>query len=51
MFSFANLFGGSSKIEETLTTESYLVDVRSPLEFNSGSVPGAVNIPLDIRPA
>jgi len=47
MFSFANLFGGSSKLEETLTKESYLVDVRSPLEFNAGSVPGAVNLPLD----
>lgn len=27
--------------------ESFLVDVRTPAEFQAGSVPGAVNIPLD----
>lgn len=26
---------------------AYLVDVRTPAEFATGSVPGAVNIPLD----
>ena len=29
---------------------AFLVDVRSPMEFSSGSAPGAVNIPLDEIP-
>ena len=29
-----------------IPVDSYLVDVRTPAEFRSGSVPGAVNIPL-----
>ena len=29
-----------------IPVDSYLVDVRTPEEFRSGSVPGAVNIPL-----
>ena len=27
---------------------AYLLDVRSPVEFEDGSIPGAVNIPLDM---
>lgn len=30
-----------------ITSETFLVDVRTPGEFRSGSVKGAVNIPLD----
>lgn len=29
---------------------AFLVDVRSPMEFATGSAPGAVNIPLDEIP-
>ena len=29
------------------TTQAVLVDVRSPAEFASGHVQGAVNLPLD----
>jgi rhodanese-related sulfurtransferase len=29
------------------TTDSMLLDVRTPGEFKSGSIPGAVNIPVD----
>ena len=32
---------------EVLPADAYLVDVRTPTEFQSGSVPGAVNIPLN----
>ncbi len=31
---------------EALPTDAWLVDVRTPTEFQSGSVPNAVNIPL-----
>lgn len=46
---FASLFGkpDSGNLSEVLSQGAYLVDVRSPGEFSSGSVPGAVNIPLD----
>ncbi|MDT8446152.1 MAG: tRNA 2-selenouridine(34) synthase MnmH [bacterium] len=33
-------------IEETLASQALVIDVRSPKEFESGHVPGAVNIPL-----
>ncbi len=29
------------------TTSTFLVDVRTPEEYSTGSVPNAVNIPLD----
>ena len=46
---FKNLFGqkDNTELKEVLTDNSYLVDVRTPSEFASGSVKGAVNIPLD----
>lgn len=50
MFSFLkNLFGGggNEKLTEVIKSGAFLVDVRTPSEFSSGSVPGAVNIPLD----
>lgn len=47
---FRNLFGGGANREELMEAISegaYLVDVRSSMEFNMGSVKGAVNIPLE----
>ena len=44
------LFGGSKsaeKLKEVVNKGAFLVDVRSSGEFKSGSVKGAVNIPLD----
>jgi len=52
------LFGfltGSSKsgekLKEVIKGGAFLVDVRSSGEFRSGSVKGAVNIPLDTIPS
>lgn len=49
-----NWFSGSSSerengvsLSETLKKDPFLVDVRTPREFAAGSVPGAINIPLD----
>ena len=46
---FKNLFGqkDNTELKEVLTDNAYLVDVRTPSEVASGSVKGAVNIPLD----
>lgn len=46
---FKNLFGqkDNTELKKVLTDNAYLVDVRTPSEFASGSVKGAVNIPLD----
>jgi rhodanese-related sulfurtransferase len=46
---FKTLFsqGDSGDLRAALLKKAYLVDVRTQEEFNSGSVPGAVNIPLD----
>ncbi|MFS0491188.1 Thiosulfate sulfurtransferase GlpE [Mycovorax composti] len=46
---FKNLFGqkDNKQLKEALADNAYLVDVRTPSEFASGSVKGAVNIPLD----
>ncbi len=50
---FASLFG---KTDNTALTRAiregvFLVDVRTPAEFSSGSINGAVNIPLDKLPS
>lgn len=46
---FSALFGtaDNSKLIAVIKEGAFLVDVRSPSEFASGSVKGAVNIPLD----
>lgn len=49
---FKNILGGntSAELSEALQNKPFLVDVRMPAEFSSGSVKGAVNIPLDKLP-
>ena len=51
MLSFLKkLFGGSdnTELQNAINDKAtFLVDVRSPGEFKSGSVKGAVNIPLN----
>ncbi|TAH30033.1 MAG: rhodanese-like domain-containing protein [Cytophagales bacterium] len=44
-----NLFGQGNKVDlaAIIKEGAYLVDVRTPQEFASGSVKGATNIPLD----
>lgn len=37
----------NSQLSEAIKHGAFLVDVRTPAEFSSGSVKGAVNIPLD----
>ncbi|MFN3315434.1 MAG: rhodanese-like domain-containing protein [Raineya sp.] len=46
---FKQLFGGGGKetLTQAISEGAFLVDVRTPAEFKSGSVKGAVNIPLD----
>lgn len=46
---FKNLFtpADSDVLREIINSGAYLVDVRTPGEFSSGSAKGAVNIPLD----
>lgn len=50
MFGFLKQLLGtpsSSELSEALGRGALLVDVRSESEFAAGSVPGAINIPLD----
>jgi rhodanese-related sulfurtransferase len=45
---FSILFGGGkAKLKNALEEGAQLIDVRTPQEFKSGSVKGAINIPLD----
>lgn len=46
---FKSIFGAkdNSLLISAISDGAYLVDVRSPAEFNSGSIKGAVNIPLN----
>lgn len=53
------IFGQKDNTMETLTTDRlqdliaqerddvYVIDVRTPGEFHSGAIPGAINIPVD----
>lgn len=46
---FSALLGktDNSQLKEAIKNGAFLVDVRTPAEFSSGNVKGAVNIPLD----
>jgi phage shock protein E len=44
-------FGNNDALKSVLAQRPFLVDVRTPAEFSTGSVAGAVNIPLDSIPA
>lgn len=48
LFSF--LFGSGGEqtaLRDSIRSDAFLVDVRTAAEFSTGSVEGAVNIPLD----
>ena len=50
MFDFLKkIFGGSSSVDYKvlISQGAVIVDVRTPVEFKSGHIKGAVNIPLD----
>jgi phage shock protein E len=46
---FQKLFGGAGKtdLKNIIENGAFLVDVRTPPEFERGHVKGSVNIPLD----
>ncbi|MEZ4909753.1 MAG: rhodanese-like domain-containing protein [Saprospiraceae bacterium] len=46
---FKMLFGGGEQTDlaEVMNSKPFLVDVRSPMEFNQGHPKGSINIPLD----
>lgn len=47
---FQRLFGSAPSIDFNALVDSgaIIVDVRSPMEFNSGHIRGSINIPLDV---
>lgn len=49
---FQQIFGSgqAADLGSIINEKSFLVDVRTPVEFAEGSVKGAVNIPLDSIP-
>lgn len=48
----SKLFSSSNntQLQQQIKDGAFLVDVRTPFEFTSGSVKGAVNIPLETIP-
>jgi phage shock protein E len=44
-------FGNNDALKTVLSQHPFLVDVRTPEEFSTGSVTGAANIPLGSIPA
>lgn len=50
---FKSLFTGTNddQLTEELKDGAFLVDVRSPMEFSSGSAKDAINIPLNRIPS
>lgn len=50
MFQFIKSLFSSDDISEKLKEGAYLVDVRTPQEFDAGHVKGSTNIPLDRIP-
>lgn len=44
---FKNLFGGSANLKTLHSNGAIILDVRTPGEFRSGHIEGALNIPLD----
>ncbi len=47
MFEFLKSLFSGEDITEKLKAGAFLVDVRSPQEFDAGHVKGSTNIPLD----
>jgi rhodanese-related sulfurtransferase len=43
--------GSSLNVQQIVNGGAVIVDVRTPLEFKSGHLPGSINIPLDILPS
>lgn len=41
------LFGSSEDLKSVYLRGAIILDVRSPMEFGTGHIQGAVNIPLD----
>ena len=42
-----NIFGKENSLDTIITSNAFLVDVRTPAEFAEGNVAGSTNIPLD----
>ena len=46
--SFLSFLGlGPDKVKEALRNGAVIIDVRTPNEFDTGRIPGSVNIPVD----
>ena len=50
--SIKKMFGGASaNIKQLVDDGAIVIDVRTPVEFKSGHLPGSRNIPLDTLPS
>ena len=45
---YINLSNAEAKIELGRTSNYILLDVRSPLEYKEGRIPGSINIPVEV---